>query len=289
MKRILPLLVIALAMLTAGGAHAQEEEARARVQRGIELFDEGNYRLALVELERAYEILPSAKVLYNIGQVHLQLGQYAAAQKALRTYLEDPEIPAERRAEVEKDLAMIATRVATITVESNVPNAEVTINDQPAGRTPLRAVIDAGDSRVVVSLAGYEPRSETLKLAGGDTRAVRVELSKRETVIVTNTRDEGLPPIAVGGWIVTGVLAAGAIGTGIGALAAQSRFETMRESPIAGSPEQAAADIDKQASLSDGLALTTDVLIAATILAGGVSLYFTLRGKPKPAVTAVTW
>ena len=59
------------------------DEARARIRRGLELYDEGDFRLALIELERAYQILPSYKILYNLGQVHFQLGEHARAHAAL--------------------------------------------------------------------------------------------------------------------------------------------------------------------------------------------------------------
>lgn len=278
---------VALSAGTARADSASEDEARARIARGIELYDEGDYRLALVELERAYEIQPSYKILYNIGQVHFQLGEYARAHRVLRRYLEEggDQVPPERRAEVEKDLATLATRVATVTIQVDVPDAEIAIGDQPPARAPVRTLVEAGALRIRVSKPGYEPQHRTVKLAGGDDVVVRVQLVKvAREVIVTR---EGVPAAAVGGWILTGVLAAGAVGTGIAANAAASKFDTMRTAPISGSPEQAAADLDKQGDLADGLALTTDVLIVAAVLAGGVSLWLTLRDKPKPGTPAL--
>ena len=105
-------MAIALALSLVGpSAFADaEDDARARVKRGLELYDEGEYRLSLSELQRAYDLVPNYKVLYNIGQVRIQLGEYAEAQRVLRRYLDDgkEEIGAERRADVEKDLAMLA-------------------------------------------------------------------------------------------------------------------------------------------------------------------------------------
>ncbi len=287
MKRWASLLLASVMTLSAAAASADDEEARAHFKRGVELYDEGDYKLALVELERAYEIIPSYKVLYNIGQVHYQLGEYARAHRALRRYLDEggAEVPAERREEVEKDLATLATRIATITVEVNVPDAEVVINDQPSGRAPVaRTLVEAGSVRVQVSKPGYEPKTEVMRLAGGDERVVRIELAKVQREVIVQS--EGVPTAAVIGWIATGVLAAGAVGTGIAATSAQNKFDAMRTSPISGSPEQARADLDRQGNLADGLALVTDVLVGTAIVAGGVSLWLTLRGKPKPGTPA---
>lgn len=279
-------MAIALALSLVGpSAFADaEDDARARVKRGLELYDEGEYRLSLTELQRAYDLVPNYKVLYNIGQVRIQLGEYAEAQRVLRRYLDDgkEEIGAERRADVEKDLAMLAGRVAVVTIEVNLADAEVFVNDRAAGRGAIaKTPVDPGSVRITVTRPGYESQSKAVNVASGDQTVVRIELApvKRDVIVVD---EGGVPKIAVVGWIVTGVLAAGAVGTGIAANAAYSKFEDQRASPIPGSAEQAAVDLDKQGNLADALALTTDILIGSAIVAGGVSLWLTLRGKPKP-------
>jgi hypothetical protein len=279
------LAVCSLVVTILGGprfARAQEgdpvaDEARARVQRGLELYDDGQLRLALIELERANQLLPSYKIFYNIGQIHFQLGQFARAHAAFTRYLADGggEIPEERHAEVEADLSTLAKRIATVTVATNPPGTEVTFDDLPA---PIgRARVDAGQLRIHATKPGFVAQTRVVTLAGGDELTVRFDLIE----IAERPASEGLPPVALGGWIVTGVLAAGAIGTAIATAATSSRFDTMRSAPIAGSAAQARADLDRQGDLVDALALTTDVLIVSTIVAGGVSLWLTLRGRPK--------
>src|SRR5688500_11544745 len=65
------------------------KEAQEHFQRARTLYDEGDFNLALIEFKRAYDISPNYRVLYNIGQVNIQLFNYAAARKALGQYLED--------------------------------------------------------------------------------------------------------------------------------------------------------------------------------------------------------
>ena len=85
---------------------AQRDEARARHMRGVELYNEGEYKLALIEFERAYAIAPSYKMLYNIGQVRAQLGHYAKATLAFERFLAEggSRIAPDRVAEVERDI-----------------------------------------------------------------------------------------------------------------------------------------------------------------------------------------
>jgi len=256
------------------------EQARAHHRRGLQLYDEGDYRLAVVELERAYEISRSYKVLFNIGQVYFQLNAYAKARRALEQYLRDggAEIAEARRADVEKDLATLRTRTATLVVRSNVAGAEVTIDDAVVGKAPLEGVlVDAGTRRVMLTSPGYMARTRDVTVAGGDVKTVAIELAEVKPAVVVRTT--GLPAATIVAWIATGVLAAGATGTGIAANAAASTYETKRESPIPGSPEQARADLDRQRDLVSGLALATDVLAVSTIVAGGIALYLTLREK----------
>jgi len=52
-------------------ADASTVETRAHHRRGIELYDDGDFRLALVEFEPAYAISKNYKILFNIGQVHM--------------------------------------------------------------------------------------------------------------------------------------------------------------------------------------------------------------------------
>jgi len=263
------------------------DEARARHRRGIQLFDEGDFRLALLELERAYALHPSYRVLYNIAQVHYQLGEYAKALTAFEQYLKEggAEVAASRRAEVEADLATLRTRVGTLSVRVSVDGAELALNDQPLGRAPLdRALVDAGTLKVQASRPGYVTATRVVKLAGGDSAVVQIELEKATADVVVTT--DRMSAVATGSWIATGALAAAAVGFGVAANGAKNRYEDKLASPIDGSPAEASADLERRRSLVTGLAITTDALIVTTVVGVGVSLYLTLRGKPTATAPA---
>lgn len=86
---------VAHAQTDAKPSDAAREEASGHFQRGVELFQEGAFRAALVEFERAYGIAPDYRLLYNIGQVKLQLQDYLGATQSYERYLEEggSEIP----------------------------------------------------------------------------------------------------------------------------------------------------------------------------------------------------
>ena len=72
---------------------------------------------ALVELRRAYELAPSYKLLFNIGQVHLQKSDYASALDSFERYLAQggDKIARKRRREIEALVEKLRQRVAEVT------------------------------------------------------------------------------------------------------------------------------------------------------------------------------
>ncbi len=264
---------------------AATQEARVHHRRGLELYDEGDYRLALVELERAYTLSGSYKVLFNIGQVHYQLTSYAKARRAFEQYLAlgGDRIAPERRAAVERDLVTLRARTATLTVRATPAAAEVTIDDASAGRAPIEsAVVDAGTVRVRAAAPGFTPVVREITLASGDVETMSIALERTTPEIVVTQPSAGISGAAVASWIVTGVLATSALGTGFAASSAASDYDRDRLTPIAGSPTEARAELERERTRVTGLALATDVLAVSALVAGGVSLYLTLR-EPKRA------
>src|ERR1041384_5358063 len=84
-------------------------EAGKHFQRGVTMYNEADYRAALVEFRRAYETAPNAAVLYNIGQTYYQLQNYAAALVALGRYLTEAGASAAHRREVEATIDTLQT------------------------------------------------------------------------------------------------------------------------------------------------------------------------------------
>jgi hypothetical protein len=268
-----PAVPAALAAMTE-----KDRQAFAHYERGIQRYDDGEFALALVEFERAYAIRPGYRLLYNIGQVHYQLGHYAKARKAFERYLAEGkgEIHPERRAQVNSDLKALALRTAFIVVKANVAAIEVSIDDEDVTiSTPgARLLVDAGNRRVVASKAGYSIARRSVSLAGGEVAVVELRLINLAPK--SNVKPANTPAIVA--WIGAGALAAGAIGTGVATVLADSEYDKMRRNPQDGSGKEIRSTLDRQADTVERLALVTDVLAGAAAVSGGVALYFTLRG-----------
>lgn len=315
-------LLVCLHGSTVRAADDADKEARERYENAVKLYEDGAYDAALVELNRAAELRPSYKLYYNIGQVRFAMHDYAAAVDAYRQYLDKggDKIQPARREQVQKELTALAQRVAKLSIETDVPGAEVFIDDVSVGVTPLSApvVVNSGIRRVSARHPDYVPQSRRLSIAGGVAETIKFALADR------NAADSGAaapvapsnaahPPPAPSntaaksavlaspsaapnstaqhpatahsvpwaGWILTGAFAAGATVTGVFALSANSSLQEDR-----GNLDISSSEVSSQASKVRTLATVTDCLIAGALVSGGVSLWLTLRSSGEPQAMA---
>jgi Tetratricopeptide repeat/PEGA domain len=292
-----------MVLLTASAAHAQpptapatsapsdgQEEARTRFSRGLDLYKDGDYKLALIEFQRAYDISSDGpeghknyRVLYNIGQVNLQLNNYARSLSALEQYLAEgkDQIPGPRRTQVETDIAQLRTRTAHITIDCNADGAEVTIDDISVGLAPFSKplLVDAGLHRVSATKLGRSPAAKSVTLAGGDESKVSLDLpeiaAERVIAVPIPERPADSPSHtgAIIGWATTGALAVGAGITGGLWLSSQSNLRALRD-PQSNATQ---AELSSAGTKSRTLGILSDSLAGAAVISGVVSLYLTLR------------
>ena len=259
-------------------------EAKQRFDRGFELYDEGEYPLALIEFSRAYELVPNYRVLYNIGQVCIQLGQYANARRALEDYREKggEELSRERREAIAKDLEMLGVRTAFLLITTNVEGAEVLVDDVTVGKTPLAPalLVDAGVHRISLRHAGYQPRSARVTLAGGDEQTLALDLEpqpEEKPIIIRAPIDEGgSQTLMIAGWVTTGALVAGAIVTGVMGAGEADELEQLRGADAGDYDGTLPSRLKDTKSNASTLLLTSDILSGAAVVVGGLSLWITI-------------
>ncbi len=269
----------------AGQNPETTEEARRRFDRGVKLYVEGDFALALIEFDRAYELVANHRVLYNIGQVSIQLRQYARAREALEQYLAegDGEIDDVRLAEVQADIEMLKTRTAKLTVTVNVAKARVFLDGKLLGVTPLpeAILVDAGGHAIEVERTGFRSTSKSVTMAGGDDlkvvmtlELVQPERTVEKTIVVRNKGADTASTWKWVGWGTAGLFAAGAVTTGIFGLNAASDLEDLRNTPGVGREA-----LDSSQSRARRMFMASDILAVAALAASGVSLYLTFGGS----------
>jgi len=265
-------------------------EAKQRFDRGFELYEEGEYPLALIEFNRAYELVPNYRVLYNIGQVCIQLGQYANARRALEEYLAKggDGLAPDRRAAVNKDLEMLRHRTAFLTIGANLEGAEVLVDDVLVGKTPLgpAMLVDAGMHRVTVRRPGYLLKTTNVTLAGGDEETLDVALERQpeqKTIVVRERElvEDTATTWIIAGWVTTGALAAGAVVTGIMGASEADELDQLRGGLASDYNGDLPRRLSEARSNAKTLFLVSDVLTGAAVITGGLSLWITLD-PPQP-------
>ena len=278
--------------IVSAPAHAQTqnvEEGRTRFARGIELYKEGNFHGALAEFRAAYAAAPSFRIHYNLGQTLYQLQDYAGAVRAFEQYLAEggDKIEAERKREVEADLAKLRPRVAKVTIVADVPAAEVLVDDEPRGK-PQELLVSAGRHRIAVTASGYQTETRVLDFAGAQKLELRFELKPlagaspvASTVEPAATvRQKSRAPFYIG-LVATGVLGAGTATMAILTSANHSDYEMALETP---DNKRAIDDARKSTQTT---AIVADVLGGATVLAAGLTvLAYALTSGTEPVPAA---
>jgi len=294
----------ALAQDAKQPSEAEIEEAKRRYQRGRELYEDNDLNAALVEIKRAYELAPNFKLLFDIGQICYQLPDYPCAMRTFKRYLADggENVPADRKAEVEKDLAKLEGRVATLKITTNRPGAEILVDDVVVGTTPLAApiIVGAGKRKVVARLTGSDPVTKSLDVAGTDVVDVPLEFA-------TTTPADKPPPGAGGNgtpdatkpggggdaaggrnipvvpWVITGALAVGAGIAGGLALSASSDYRAKLDA--FGTTR---TELDEAYGSMKNKAIATDVLLGLTAAGAVTSIILTVTAKPKSSPQKAT-
>jgi tetratricopeptide (TPR) repeat protein len=281
-------LTTATATLTAPAAvrlaHAETpaavKKAGKHFQRGVALYNETDYRAALVEFRRAYEVAPNPAVLYNIGQTYYQLQSYAQALTTFERYLAESGDSASHKKEVEDTVDILRARVGKLAIAINLEGCEVTVDDELVGRTPIGepVLVSIGRRKVIAMCEGRTAETRIVEVAAGDLLEVKISLAASAGAQPLGAQPG--KPAGAGtsaatwrkvGWISTGVLAAAAVTTGALALMASSDLDDER-----GTYPSSQDALDDKATKLRRLSLAADLLGAATLVVGGITLTLTL-------------
>jgi hypothetical protein len=261
----------------------KEDEAYEHFKRGVAFYKDSDFTAALVEFKRAYEIAPSYRVLYNLGQTSRELRDYATALNAFDQYLTesaaDPGLDEKEKAKREKAEAYVKElrpKVAIVTIDVSVPGAEVLVDDLPIGESPLKKPVfmNAGRRKVTVSKQGYNANQRFVDVGGTDEKTVKIELIAvggpgpgPKGPGTPKPPEPGLSPVP---FVLLGLTGATGIATailGARALSLHSDYET----ELGKFPGNAGA-IETARSSSKDFALGADILGGVTIASAAVTV-----------------
>lgn len=288
-------LVLAVSLF-GGVAHADAklDEAKAHLATGTQLYDENNFRGALVEFQRAYELAPSYKILFNIAQVAMELQDYAGALKAYTRYLAEggPDVPADRVAQTTTEIDRLKGRVGRLTIVS-AAGAEILLDDVAIGFAPLPepVPVNAGQHKVTVHVTGRDPISRIYDVAGRQEVTAAVGNDAAPAVVTATAPAEPLPPrpeprapkSKTPAYVAIGITGGLAITAGVFALV--TRHEEGDLDSLRNRFPVTTKELDDQRSLVKRDALLTDIFTGAAVISAGFAIYLSvtrLRATEKP-------
>lgn len=203
MNHIPAALAVATVTLFASHAWAQSELegmsfeeliGEAKTAYEAEKFDD-----AIKYLLAANRAQPNARLLLNVAKSYEKSGKCVKALVYFRAFVRDPEAEMVLADQARESLAKSAScegwndlMSGRLLITASQPGASATVDGNPIGTLPTEVTgLMEGDHKIVVTLDGYDPFEETLKLYPDKDATVKAAL--QETVI-TVVEDPDPPP-----------------------------------------------------------------------------------------------
>jgi tetratricopeptide (TPR) repeat protein len=147
------------------------DPARRAWDSAKQLADANDYKGALVEFQRAYDLSQNPRVLYNLGVVEKFLTHYARATSDWQRELTEGAgklTPAEV-SELNNAISVVQKYIGTIEVTANEADATLVIDDYTVGKTPFTAPvpIEVGTHAVKLSKDGFISVEQQIQVAAG--------------------------------------------------------------------------------------------------------------------------
>ncbi len=147
------------------------EPARKAWDAAKQLAGASDYRGALVEFQRAYELSHDPRVLFNVGVTEKLLTHYARAVDAWDKEQNEggAQLTPSELQELKNAIAIVQQFVTTVDVTANEADALLSIDDYPVGKTPFvgPVQIDVGKHVLKLSKDGFVEAVQPVDVAAG--------------------------------------------------------------------------------------------------------------------------
>jgi tetratricopeptide (TPR) repeat protein len=263
-------------------AASPEAEGQLSMQRGIVKFGKGNAAEALVEYQRAIELVPNANLPYRYAaEACLALEKYPEAIAYLEKYL-SLNAAVSDAAEVRSKVAALrkSKLPGSIELQADHPGASVKIGER-TWVLPARVTLPPGSYRATFTKEGLAPLDRSFEVVGDQVQKITVALPRPEAIPAKPER--GNTPLWIGGT----TLAVGALGLGVSSaldlLSLGPKLDRLERSAKSG-----AADLAEQRDGAKALSTALIVSYVGSLVlaaAGGVTLllYKLIEPKSEPS------
>jgi hypothetical protein len=173
-------------------------DALAAFDRASELFADGDFGGARAEFERAHALSGEARVLYNVAVCDKALRRYARAINRLEESLTEGggALPRTYVEKVHDTLALLAPLVTTLALTADEDGAQILVDDEPAGTTPLGRpiAVEVGEHVVTLRKAGFHDARARVEASSGAPAKLALTLEPLLPQGELSLRASKLPP-----------------------------------------------------------------------------------------------
>jgi hypothetical protein len=152
--------------------------AREAYQAATTLVDAHDFASALAKYKEAYDASNDPRLLFDMAVCERDLHAYARMQGLLLRYLREAgdTLSSEQRTDIDAALAAIHALVGTVNLAVSEAGAEVTVDGEIVGTTPLGApfAVDAGKHSLAVKKRGFDTVEENIDVPGGNEATVAI-------------------------------------------------------------------------------------------------------------------
>jgi hypothetical protein len=161
-----------------------EGPAKAAYEAGKLLYGDGDFKGARVKFQAAFDASKDPRLLWNMAACEEKLRHYAKAVTDIDRYLTESgtQITDQDRAEAKQLHDTLQGFTAALTFKVNEPDADVSIDGEVVGKSPLAApmVTDIGEHGILVHKDGFLDFTKTVQISGPLSIDVQLDKEKHE-------------------------------------------------------------------------------------------------------------
>jgi hypothetical protein len=166
-----------------------------------QLANAADYKGALVEFQRTYELSHNPRVLFNLGVTEKLLTHYARAVDAWDKELREGAgqlSPAESQ-ELKNAIAIVQQFVTTIEVSANEEGATLFVDDFAVGKTPILGPVRIDVGKHVLKLAkdGFVDGIKPVDVASGQVTPVQFRIEPVNKTALVSVTVAGAPSATI--------------------------------------------------------------------------------------------
>ncbi len=173
----------------------EKAEAKKHFQAGVALQKTDDFAGAAAEFELSLKLYATKGGLFNLAYCYKALHRYSDALDSFRRLLVEHagKLAPEMKAAAEQQIEEINALVARVKIDVNMDDAEIRIDDQPAGRSPLSEplLLGPGEHEITVELDGYEAIKQTVNTTAGKELNEKFHLVEVKVELTIHANTDG--------------------------------------------------------------------------------------------------